>query len=55
MWGTLNNTSQDNIQVFILVVTVLCIPIMLLVKPIHEIFQLKAMKSYGFKARSNSI
>lgn len=37
MWGLTGDTSQDNIQKFILVVALLCVPIMLLVKPIYMI------------------
>lgn len=34
MWGTPGNTSQDGIQFILLVLGVICIPIMLLPKPI---------------------
>lgn len=37
MWGTTEYTSQDSIQKFILVIVFICIPLMLLVKPIYEI------------------
>lgn len=34
MWGESQNTSQDTIQLIILLFAVLCIPVMLLPKPI---------------------
>lgn len=41
MWGTYGNTSQDMIQLVLLVVGVLCIPMILFPKPIIEICQIK--------------
>jgi hypothetical protein len=41
MWGTAANTSQDIFQVEILLVALLCIPLMLLVKPIYMICNMK--------------
>lgn len=41
MWGETGNTSQDSIQKIILVIVFLCVPIMLLVKPIYEIYHHK--------------
>lgn len=34
MWGPAGNTSQDMIQLVILLISVICIPVMLLPKPI---------------------
>lgn len=34
MWGDRGNTSQDTLQLFILLIAFLCVPIMLLPKPI---------------------
>ena len=44
MWGETGNTSQDTIQMIILLVAFLCVPIMLLPKPIIEIRQQKKLK-----------
>jgi hypothetical protein len=41
MWGETGNTSQDSIQKFMLIIVFLCVPLMLLVKPIYEINQNK--------------
>lgn len=41
MWGNSADTSQDRFQVMILLVAVLCIPIMLLVKPLYLIGKIK--------------
>jgi hypothetical protein len=41
MWGETGNTNQDGIQKVILVIVFVCVPIMLLVKPIYEIYQHK--------------
>ena len=41
MWGTTSDTSQDGIQIFILIIAVLSIPVMLLVKPLHIISKMK--------------
>jgi hypothetical protein len=54
MWGTTTYTSQDSIQIFILVISILCIPVMLCVKPVHQICQMKKHKNCGLKARENS-
>lgn len=37
MWGTTDATSQDAYQILILVVSIICIPVMLMVKPYHLI------------------
>jgi hypothetical protein len=37
MWGDAGNSGQDTIQVIILLIAVICVPIMLLPKPIIEI------------------
>jgi hypothetical protein len=44
MWGERGNTSQDSIQLFLLLISVICVPLMLLPKPIIEIKKLKAKK-----------
>lgn len=44
MWGDRGNTSQDIIQKVILVIAVICIPWMLLPKPIIEIKKQKKIK-----------
>lgn len=44
MWGERGNTSQDSIQLFILLISVICVPLMLLPKPIIEIRKLNAKK-----------
>ena len=44
MWGERGNTSQDSIQLFILLISVICVPLMLLPKPIIEIKKLNAKK-----------
>jgi len=54
MWGVTGNTSQDGLQMFILIIAVLCIPVMLLVKPWHLISKLKKQHKSGHKARSDS-
>jgi hypothetical protein len=41
MWGDAGNSSQDSIQVVILLIAVICVPIMLLPKPIIEIRRMK--------------
>ena len=39
MWGeSYENTSQNTIQLTFLVIAVLCIPLMLLPKPLYEIY-----------------
>ena len=38
LWGIPGDTSQDKIQLFLIVISVICIPLMLLVKPIYEIY-----------------
>jgi V-type H+-transporting ATPase subunit a len=35
MWGTVGNTSQDSIQLNFLIISLLCIPMMLLPKPLY--------------------
>lgn len=37
MWGTTELTSQDAYQALILTIAIICIPVMLLVKPYHLI------------------
>lgn len=37
MWGTFGSTNQDLIQLVLLVLGVICIPLMLLPKPIIQI------------------
>ena len=44
MWGIAGESSQDSIQVIILVIAFLCIPIMLFPKPCIEINRLKKVK-----------
>ena len=44
MWGEKGNTSQDSIQLIILLISVICVPLMLLPKPIIEIRKLKEKK-----------
>ena len=44
MWGPTGDTSQDMIQLVILLVSVICIPIMLFPKPIIEIQKNKRIK-----------
>lgn len=41
MWGDAGNSSQDTIQVIILLIAVISVPIMLLPKPIIEIRKIK--------------
>lgn len=38
MWGTYGDTSQDQIQLVFLLIAVICIPLMLLPKPLYEIY-----------------
>jgi hypothetical protein len=47
MWGSFGNTSQDSIQLCFLIISLICIPWMLLSKPLIEI--------YGNKLNSKSI
>ena len=56
MWGTTDETSQDSIQVLILLIAVLCIPIMLLVKPIYQIKKIQKQQKRGqvMVSRENS-
>ena len=44
MWGTAGESSQDTIQVIILLIAVITIPIMLLPKPLIEINRMKKQK-----------
>lgn len=44
MWGERGNTSQDSIQLFILLIGVICIPWMLIPKPVIEIRKMKEHK-----------
>ncbi len=41
MWGESGHSSQDTIQVIILLIAVISVPLMLLPKPIIEIKKLK--------------
>jgi len=41
MWGERGNTSQDSIQLFILLISLICVPMMLIPKPYIEIKKLK--------------
>lgn len=41
MWGEIGNTTQDQIQFVLLVAGVLCVPLILLPKPIIEILMHK--------------
>jgi len=38
MWGTYGNTSQDNIQLGFFIAAIVSIPLMLLPKPLYEIY-----------------
>jgi hypothetical protein len=38
MWGSIGDTSQDGIQLFFFVISVLCIPLMLIPKPLYLIY-----------------
>lgn len=38
MWGDYQTTSQNTIQLIFLIVALLCIPLMLLPKPLYEIY-----------------
>jgi hypothetical protein len=42
MWGERGNSSQDTIQLFILLISFICIPIMLIPKPFIQIRKNKA-------------
>lgn len=44
MWGTAGDSSQDVIQVAILLIAVICIPLMLFPKPCIEIRRNKKVK-----------
>jgi hypothetical protein len=46
MWGKRGDTSQDILQLFILLIAFLCVPIMLLPKPIIEIKKINLKKKY---------
>ncbi len=45
MWGERGNTSQDSVQLFILLVGLICIPWMLIPKPYIEIKKMKEQKA----------
>lgn len=51
MWGTTGSTSQDGWQIFILIISFISIPIMLLVKPIYLIKKMKSRQKKGRPAR----
>lgn len=38
MWGTYGDTSQDKIQLAFFLTSMVCIPLMLLPKPLYEIY-----------------
>lgn len=38
LWGVPGDTSQDTIQLILLIIAVICIPLMLLPKPLYEIY-----------------
>lgn len=38
MWGTYGNTSQDQIQLILFIIAVVSVPLMLLPKPLYEIY-----------------
>ena len=44
MWGNAGDSSQDTIQVGILLIAVVCIPVMLIPKPCIEIRRHKKVK-----------
>lgn len=44
MWGTYGSTSQDQIQLFLLIIAVVCIPIMFAFPLIYECILLKFKK-----------
>lgn len=54
MWGTIESTSQDGWQALILAIAIICIPIMLLVKPYHLISKQKSSKQKGKQPKSMS-
>lgn len=57
MWGATGNTSQDRFQLLILLVALICIPLMLLVKPLYLIGKMKRHEQLHNKhhqIRSNS-
>jgi hypothetical protein len=45
MWGDDGNSSQDTIQTAILLIAVVCVPLMLLPKPIIEIKRMNRGKN----------
>lgn len=44
MWGDAGESSQDTIQVIILLISFICIPVMLFPKPCIEISRLKKVR-----------
>lgn len=38
LWGTYGDTSQDKIQLILLIIAAVCVPLMLLPKPLIEIY-----------------
>lgn len=44
MWGNAGDSSQDTIQIFILLVAFICIPLMLFPKPCIEINRMKKVR-----------
>jgi len=51
MWGAINATSQDGYQALILAISLICVPVMLLVKPLYAINKMKKHNRHGNRAR----
>lgn len=55
LWGTPGNTSQDHIQLILLIIAAISVPTMLLVKPLYDIYcthkspSLQSKKSLEYK------
>lgn len=41
MWGSPGDTSQNSIQLGLLIIAIICIPLMLLPKPLIKIYRRK--------------
>ena len=52
MWGTRGRSSQDTIQLILLVISFICIPLMLIPKPLIEI---RKMKKINQKKKNNPL
>jgi hypothetical protein len=52
MWGTYGNTSQDKIQFIFLIISLVSIPLMLLPKPLYEIY---CNKHHGPKEKQGQL